>query len=105
MTRTEILENEINIGIDKINLLTENDKFEVQKIYSDIFNIFKKLSKEDFIHEIYYTDFLKGFEQTKNFIRNEIEDLITVKSDIYTKDNYFQIKTSLLLMRPHKVIK
>ena len=105
MTKKEILEFEINKGIEIIESLSTNEISTVHKIYSDIYKIYLELTKDDFIHDIYYSDFLKRNNTIKSFIETELDEMLSVKSDIYTSDNYIQIRLSLHKMLPLHILK
>ena len=82
MTKKEILEFEINKGIEIIESLSTNEISTVHKIYSDIYKIYLELTKE-----------------------TELDEMLSVKSDIYTSENYKQIRLSLHKMLPLHILK
>lgn len=104
MSKAEILQNEIIEGIKKIESFNENDRLKVHKIYSDIYNKYLLLSKEDFIDDYFYNQHLEFVKISSERHQTEIKNLLDEKYLIDIEDNFFQIKMSLRGMLPNKNI-
>ena len=51
MTKSNTLKIEIDTAIEKIKLLTKNEKLEVYNIFSNVYKLYLHLPKEEFINE------------------------------------------------------
>ncbi len=105
MKKAEILKTEIENGIAKIEKLESNQKEEVHKIYSEIYKKYFSLTEDDFFTVAHYKDYLNFRLIEKPHFENELSDLLNLESDLYTSDNFFQIKKSLERMMPNDFTK
>ena len=53
MTKSKTLKIEIDNAIEKIKLLSTNEKLEVYNIFSNVYKLYLNLPKEDFINDFY----------------------------------------------------
>lgn len=51
MTKSKTLKIEIDNAIEKIKLLSTNEKLEVYNIFSNVYKLYLNLPKEDFIND------------------------------------------------------
>lgn len=105
MTKSKILQNEIDIAIDKIKLLTENDRNEVHNLFLKIYNNFLNLPEDEFINEIYYNQYKKIIKNSSSTFEEELASLLKNDDNTNTYDNYLNIKASILMMSPEKLCK
>jgi hypothetical protein len=106
MTKSKILKIEIDNAIEKIKLLSTNEKLEVYNIFSNVYKLYLNLPKEDFINDFYYHTYKKSIIISKPIFDSELKSLLENDIDnTNTSDNFFQIKTSLLMMSPEKLTK
>ena len=106
MTKSSTLKIEIDTAIEKIKLLTKNEKLEVYNIFSNVYKLYLNLPKEEFINDFYYHTYKKSIIISKPIFESELKSLL--ENDIINpniSDNFFQIKTSLLMMSPEKLTK
>jgi hypothetical protein len=106
MTKSNTLKIEIDTAIEKIKLLTKNEKLEVYNIFSNVYKLYLNLPKEEFINDFYYQTYKKSIIISKPLFEEELKSLLENNdADTNTSDNFFQIKVSLLMMSPEKLTK
>ena len=95
MSKIEALKSEITESIKKIESFSENNRFEVYSIYSNIYNKYCGLNREDFDSE---KDFDNHCERvkSKNYITQiELLNLQDPNSVVDVQSNFAQIRISL----------
>lgn len=106
MTKSQSLQNEIDNAIEKIKLLRENQKLEVHNIFLNVYKLYLSLPKEEFIDDFFYETYKKSTIISKPIFESELKSLLENNDDdVNTKDNFFQIKASLLMLSPEKFTK
>jgi len=102
MNKSEILQKEIDNAIIKIKELNCNSKNEVYQIYKSVFEKYCDLPKEDFEDNFIYELYQKTLNPLKYLFETQLESLHKDDNDIYSSDNFFLIKISILMMSPDK---
>ena len=105
MTESQSLQIEIDNAIEKIKLLSENEKLEVHNIFLAVYKKFLNLPKDEFINDFFYNIYKKSILISKPNIESELNSLLQNNITVNTSDNFFQIKASILMLSPEKFTK
>jgi len=106
MTKSQILQVEINNAFEKIKLLSDKEKLKVHDIFLDIYKKYVNLTKEDFISDFYFETYKKSKIISRPHFERELKSLLeNSDDDTNINNNFFQIKASILMMSPEKFTK
>lgn len=84
-------------GISKINSLDESQSLLVHNIYVGLFDRYSRLKRDNFVNELYFTQYQSFIEIQINSLKSDLNGLIANKK-LYTSENFYQIKIDLQSM-------
>ncbi|WP_031453415.1 hypothetical protein [Flavobacterium chungangense] len=95
MSKKEVLQNEIIEAIKKIESFSENNRFEVFSIYSNIYKKYRDLNREDFESEIEFDTHCANIKSKDAVIQLELRNLQDLKSTVDVQSNFAQVRITL----------